>query len=232
MGKALYADYPSLITDKALSPKNVMLKIAKQGYPFIALSLALTIISFFIWLWIVPFASIVTIFMVYFFRDPERVIPWEKDVFVAPADGKVIMIEKVKEDRYLNGEAIEISIFMSPLDVHVNRSPCDGKVKSVVYSPGKFLSAFKYEASLKNENITMLLETEYGDIIVRQVAGFLARRAVCWVKEGDFLRRGERFGIIKFSSRVDLFLPLNTEVKVKMGEKVRAGETIIGEVRA
>lgn len=209
-----------------------MLKIAKQGYPFIAFSLALTIISFFIWLWIVPFASIVTIFMVYFFRDPERVIPWEKDVFVAPADGKVIMIEKVKEDRYLNGEAIEISIFMSPLDVHVNRSPCDGKVKSVVYSPGKFLSAFKYEASLKNENITMLLETEYGDIIVRQVAGFLARRAVCWVKEGDFLRRGERFGIIKFSSRVDLFLPLNTEVKVKMGEKVRAGETIIGEVRA
>lgn len=232
MGKALYADYPSLITDKALSPKNVMLKIAKQGYPFIAFSLALTIISFFIWLWIVPFASIVTIFMVYFFRDPERVIPWEKDVFVAPADGKVIMIEKVKEDRYLNGEAIEISIFMSPLDVHVNRSPCDGKVKSVVYSPGKFLSAFKYEASLKNENITILLETEYGDIIVRQVAGFLARRAVCWVKEGDFLRRGERFGIIKFSSRVDLFLPLNTEVKVKMGEKVRAGETIIGEVRA
>ncbi|MFN3480371.1 MAG: phosphatidylserine decarboxylase family protein, partial [Thermodesulfovibrionales bacterium] len=179
----------------------------------------------------VPFAFILTIFMVYFFRDPERNIPAKKGIFVAPADGKVILIQRVEEDKYLNREAIEVSIFMSPFDVHVNRSPCDGRVRSVVYSPGRFFSAYKHEASLKNENITMVLETEYGDIMVRQVAGFLARRAVCRVKEGEFLKRGDRFGIIKFSSRVDLYLPLNTSIMVEKGDKVRAGETIIGEVK-
>lgn len=207
-----------------------MLKIAREGYPFIVFFFALTIATSLIWMWVVPFAFILTIFMVFFFRDPERNIPAKKGIFVAPADGKVILIEKVKEDKYLNREAIEVSIFMSPLDVHVNRSPCDGRVRSVVYSPGRFFSAYKHEASLKNENITMVLETEYGDIMVRQVAGFLARRAVCRVREGESLKKGERFGIIKFSSRVDLYLPSNTLIRVGLGEKVRAGETIIGEV--
>lgn len=208
-----------------------MLKIAKEGYPFIVFFFVLTIAISFIWMKAVPFAFILTIFMVYFFRDPERNIPAKKGIFVAPADGKVILIQRVEEDKYLNREAIEVSIFMSPFDVHVNRSPCDGRVRSVVYSPGRFFSAYKHEASLKNENITMVLETEYGDIIVRQVAGFLARRAVCRVKEGEFLKRGDRFGIIKFSSRVDLYLPLNTSIMVEKGDKVRAGETIIGEVK-
>lgn len=208
-----------------------MLKIAKEGYPFIIFFLAFTIAISFIWIWAVPFAFVLMLFMVYFFRDPDRKIPEDKDVFVSPADGKVILIERVEEDKYLNREAIEVSIFMSPLDVHVNRSPCDGRVKSVVYSPGRFFSAYKEEASLKNENITMVLETEYGDVIVRQVAGFLARRAVCRVKEGEFLKRGDRFGIIKFSSRVDLYLPSNTLIRVKKGDKVKAGETIIGEVK-
>lgn len=208
-----------------------MLKIAKEGYPFIFFFFALTIAISFIWIWAVPFAFVLMLFMVYFFRDPDRKIPEEKDIFVAPADGKIIMIEEVEEDKYLNREAIEVSIFMSPLDVHVNRSPCDGRVKSVVYSPGMFFSAYKEEASLKNENITMVLETGYGDIIVRQVAGFLARRAVCRVREGEFLKRGDRFGIIKFSSRVDLYLPSNTLIRVKKGDKVKAGETIIGEVK-
>lgn len=208
-----------------------MLKIAREGYPFIFFFFALTIAISFIWIWAAPFAFILTIFMVYFFRDPERKIPDKKGIFVAPADGKVILIRRVVEDKYLNKETMEVSIFMSPLDVHVNRSPCDGKVRSVVYSPGRFFSAYKHEASLKNENITMVLETEYGDIIVRQVAGFLARRAVCRVKEGEFLKRGDRFGIIKFSSRVDLYLPPNTLIMVEKGDKVRAGETIIGEVK-
>lgn len=207
-----------------------MLKIAREGYPFIIFFSAITVVSFFIWIWIFPVAFLIMLFMLYFFRDPERVIPERRGVFVSPADGKVIKIDETREDRYLKKDVKMISIFMSPFDVHVNRSPCDGKVKTVVYSPGRFLSAFKHEASLQNENITMILKTEYGDVIVRQVAGFLARRAVCRVKEGDRLRIGERFGIIKFSSRVDLFLPLKAVIKVSLGEKVKGGETIIAEM--
>ncbi len=207
-----------------------MLRIAREGYPFIVFFVAVTVISYFVWIWAFPVAFSLMIFMFFFFRDPERVIPEGEDIFVSPADGKIIMIEEVKEDRYLKINLRMVSIFMSPLDVHVNRSPCEGRVKSVKYSPGRFLSAFKQEASLENENITMILNTEYGDVIVRQVAGFLARRAVCRVKEGDTLKRGERFGIIKFSSRVDLFLPLNAAIRVRLGERVRAGETIIAEL--
>lgn len=207
-----------------------MIKIAREGYPFIIFSVALTVISLVVWIWLSPLAFALTLFMLYFFRDPERTIPEGKKFFVSPADGKIIMIDEVKEERYLKKSVRMVSIFMSPFDVHVNRSPCDGKVQSVVYSPGSFLSAFKQEASLKNENITMVLDTEYGDIIVRQVAGFLARRAVCRVKEGETLKRGDRFGIIKFSSRVDLFLPLSAVIKVKLGERVKAGETIIAEM--
>lgn len=207
-----------------------MLRIAREGYPFIVFFVAVTVISYFVWIWAFPVAFSLMIFMFFFFRDPERVIPEGEDIFVSPADGKIIMIEEVKEDRYLKINLRMVSIFMSPLDVHVNRSPCEGRVKSVIYSPGRFLSAFKHEASLENENITMILNTEYGDVIVRQVAGFLARRAVCRVKEGDTLKRGERFGIIKFSSRVDLFLPLNAAIRVRLGERVKAGETIIAEL--
>lgn len=207
-----------------------MLRIAREGYPFIVFFVAVTVISYFVWIWAFPVAFSLMIFMFFFFRDPERVIPEGEDIFVSPADGKIIMIDEVKEDRYLKINLRMVSIFMSPLDVHVNRSPCEGRVKSVIYSPGRFLSAFKQEASLENENITMILNTEYGDVIVRQVAGFLARRAVCRVKEGDTLKRGERFGIIKFSSRVDLFLPLNAAIRVRLGERVRAGETIIAEL--
>lgn len=172
----------------------------------------------------------ITLFMAYFFRDPERTIPEGENIFVAPADGKVILIQEVYEDKFLKGDAIEISIFMSPLNVHVNRAPYDGVVESVVRTQGKFLSAFKHEASLQNENIAMLLGTKHGRILVRQVAGFIARRAVCRVKQGDSLKKGDRYGIIKFSSRLDIYLPAGTKVKVKSGDKVKAGETVIGEV--
>ncbi|HCZ10716.1 MAG TPA: phosphatidylserine decarboxylase family protein [Nitrospiraceae bacterium] len=167
--------------------------------------------------------------MLYFFRDPERTTPEGDNIFVSPADGKVILIQDVREDQYLKGNAVQVSIFMSPLNVHVNRAPCDGSVESVVHTPGRFLSAFKHEASLQNENIAMVMNTKYGKIIVRQVAGFLARRAVCRVKPGDALKKGDRYGIIKFSSRLDIYLPKNTGIKVKLGDKVKAGETVIGE---
>lgn len=173
---------------------------------------------------------LLTFFMLFFFRDPERKAPAGENIFVSPADGRVILISKVYEDLYLKENATEVSIFMSPLDVHVNRAPCDGIVEKVVHTPGRFLSAFKHEASLQNENIAVLFNTRHGRILVRQVAGFLARRAVCRVRTGDALKTGERYGIIKFSSRLDVYLPEDTAIKVKLGDRVRAGETVIGEI--
>jgi phosphatidylserine decarboxylase len=170
--------------------------------------------------------------MFYFFRDPEREIPEGEGLFVSPADGKIILIKDVFEKEHLNAAVIEISIFMSPFNVHVNRAPCDGKIKNMQHNKGKFMAAYKDQASFKNENIEMTLETKYGDILVRQVAGYVARRAVCRVKAGDSLKRGERYGIIKFSSRLDIYLPKDTQIKVKLGDKVKAGETVLGEMRS
>ncbi|MFN3740637.1 MAG: phosphatidylserine decarboxylase family protein [Thermodesulfovibrionales bacterium] len=209
-----------------------MIRLAPEGYPFIGGFFFLSGL-FFAGGLTLPFSLSVLLFlfMVFFFRDPERTPPSEKGIFVAPADGKVILIRKSFEDRYLKKDVWQLSIFMSPLDVHVNRSPQDGIVRKVIHNRGRFLAAYRDEASLKNENIEMVLETSYGDILVRQVAGFIARRAVCRVKEGDRLRLGERYGIIKFSSRLDVYLPSDTEITVKPSDRVKAGETIIGRIR-
>jgi phosphatidylserine decarboxylase len=169
--------------------------------------------------------------MAFFFRDPERNVPDGRGLFVAPADGKVILVKDIYEKDFLKSDAKEISIFMSPLDVHVNRSPCEGKVSAVKYSPGKFMAAYRDEASLKNEHIEMVVEGNQGRILVRQVAGFVARRAVCRARVGDMLRRGARYGIIKFSSRLDVYLPTSAEIKVKVGDRVKAGESVIAVVK-
>jgi phosphatidylserine decarboxylase len=173
---------------------------------------------------------VMTIFMAYFFRDPERIIPQGEGLFVSPADGKVILIKDVHEKEYLKTDAKEVSIFMSPLNVHVNRAPYDGVVSLVNHSPGTYKAAYREDASMNNENIAMVIDTHAGRILVRQVAGFVARRAVCKVKTGDSLKRGERYGMIKFGSRLDVYMPINTEIKVTLGEMVKAGETIIGEL--
>lgn len=209
-----------------------MFRFAPEGYLFIAFFAIIAIIVFFIGgIWIALFPFIVTLFMLYFFRDPERKTPEGEGIFTAPADGKIILIRDVFEDEHLKKDIKQISIFMSPLNVHVNRAPCDGKVKEVKHNKGRFLAAYKDDASLKNENIEMVLETKYGDILVRQVAGYIARRAVCRVKPGDELKRGGRYGIIKFSSRLDVYLPKETAIKVKLGDRVKAGETIIGIIK-
>ena len=223
------------------------MKLASEGYPYIIIFAATTIVALLLggkWMVIVPF--VITVFMVYFFRDPEREIPEGEGLFVSPADGKIILIKDVGKDTtppipplLRGGEGgvkdtdrgfIEISIFMSPFNVHVNRAPCDGKIKNIQHNKGKFMAAYKDQASFKNENIEMTLETKYGDILVRQVAGYVARRAVCRANTGDSLKRGERYGIIKFSSRLDVYLPKNTEIKVKLGDRVKAGETVIGVI--
>lgn len=223
-----------------------MIKFYPDGYPFILVSFFLTVISLISLTWyinkgeysFIPFLIllcvtclfyVLTLFMAFFFRDPERKIPEGEDIFVSPADGKVILIKDVYEEKYLKSDAKEISIFMSPLNVHVNRVPCDGVVSMVKYSPGKFIAAYRDDASMKNENIVIVLERNEKKVLVRQVAGFIARRAVCKVKVGDILRRGERFGMIKFGSRLDVYLPKDTSIKVKLDENVKAGETIIGE---
>jgi phosphatidylserine decarboxylase len=209
----------------------VMLKFAPEGYPFIAVFAALSVLSF--WIGGAVAAAVplgLTVFMLSFFRDPDRAAPDGRNLFAAPADGKVIVIKDVHEPEYLKKEVKQISIFMSPFNVHVNRVPCDGKVMVVKHTRGRYLAAYKDEASMRNEHIDMVLETRYGEILVRQVAGFVARRAVCRVKEGDVLQRGERYGIIKFSSRVDIYMPKKTTIKVLIGDRVKAGETVLGEI--
>lgn len=207
------------------------MKIVSEGYAFIGPFAMITAAAVYVGgplYAALPF--LLTLFMCFFFRDPERKIPSEKDVFVAPADGKVFLIRDVTESKYLGSQTKEISIFMSPADVHVNRAPCDGSVKKVVHNRGRFVAAYKEDSSIKNENIEMVLATSYGDILLRQVAGFLARRAVCWNNEGDKLFRGQRYGLIKFSSRLDIYLPKDVRVIVNIGDKVRAGETILARI--
>lgn len=206
-----------------------MMKFAPEGYPFIAVFGGIWIIVLAVFGFVPSLLPLLlTAFMLYFFRDPERTTPAEPDIFVSPADGKVIVVRDVREDKYLNAAAKQVSIFMSPLNVHVNRIPCDGTIKAVRHNCGTFLAAYKDEACLRNENIEMVLATAYGDILVRQVAGFVARRAVCRKHEGDEVKRGERYGIIKFSSRLDIYLPAGAAITVKTGDVVKAGETVIG----
>lgn len=209
-----------------------MLKLAPEGYPFIAIAAAATAAAFIFGG--VPAAAlplVLTAFIVYFFRDPERTTPYGDNLYISPADGRIIQIQPVAEEKHLKSRAIEISIFMSPLNVHVNRAPCSGVVEAVVHTPGSFISAFKPEASIVNENIAMQLRGNESSILVRQVAGAVARRVVCRVRPGDTLSQGERYGIIKFSSRLDVFLPPDTEITVKIGDSVKAGETVIGQRR-
>jgi phosphatidylserine decarboxylase len=209
------------------------MKIAPEGIPFIGFFFVLTGIVFFalgtrysVYWAIVPL--VLTLFMVYFFRDPERIAPPEAG-YLSPADGKVLLVEEPVDDMvFLKRDVKMLSIFMSPLDVHVNRAPCAGTVRLVKHKPGSFKAAYHREAPWKNESTSMILACDSGhEILVRQVAGALARRTVCRVAPGDKLRRGERYGMIKFSSRLDVYLPLEAEVLVEIGQMVKAGQTIL-----
>lgn len=170
---------------------------------------------------------LVALFMAYFFRDPKRTPPSDPDVVVSPADGRVTRIDSLATEA---DAPTLISIFLSPLDVHINRSPIPGKIVDVVYSPGKFLMATKEEASLVNEQNALTIQGEKITVVCKQIAGILARRVICWKRKGDELKLGERFGMIKFSSRTDVLLPATVKVTVSEGDRVRGGITVIGRI--
>lgn len=211
--------------------------MVRDGIPFVLAPLFLSIICFaagfsaglFFLFAFAVFTLIITAFMAYFFRDPERNIPAAPGLVVAPADGKVTRVEQLSPGQ--PDSPTLVSIFLSPLDVHVNRSPIAGAIKDVTYSQGKYLMATKPESSLLNEQNSLTIEGEQLTIVCKQIAGILARRIVCWKKPGDVVNRGERFGLIKFSSRTDLILPPQVAVAVSVGARVKGGESIIGQVR-
>lgn len=182
-----------------------------------------------------PRYSLITIavlffgFTFYFFRDPNRITPKGDSLVIAPADGKVISIKKTEEKEFIKGEAWQVCIFMSPLNVHVNRNPISGGVKHTRYVKGEYFAANVDKASERNEQMLIGLEGLHGKILFKQIAGFVARRIVCTLQVGDSVKAGDRFGMIKFGSRVDVFVPATAVVNVKLGEVTRAGETVLAE---
>lgn len=204
--------------------------IAREGWPFIAAATIITVLVniFAGWLWALPL-WLISLFVLQFFRDPPRAIPQPANAVLAPADGRIVAVENV-QDPYLKREAIKVSVFMNVFNVHSNRSPVDGEVRGQWYFPGKFINADLPKASLENERNALWLRTAGGvDVTCVQVAGLIAKRILCYVKPGDHLMRGQRFGFIRFGSRVDTYLPLDTKIKVSIGDKVYATLTVLAE---
>jgi len=208
--------------------------IAREGYPFILIGLVLTVVLVLLatransyWLFgISAIFGLLTLFVTFFFRDPDRSCAAEPGSLVSPADGRVIKVEQVGSHPFMGGPAAKISIFLSVFDVHVNRVPASGVVTHVAYHPGEFLVAYEDKASEKNEQTEIGMTTESGDrILFKQIAGYIARRIVCHLKEGDTVTAGQRFGLIRFGSRTELFVPVSATVLVKAGDRVLGGET-------
>jgi phosphatidylserine decarboxylase len=205
--------------------------MVKEGIPFILATLIIAVFFAFLYYWIggiVPLLGIIlfivlTAFMAYFFRDPRRTVPGEAGIVVSAADGRVTRVEDRENGKF-------VSVFLSPLDVHVNRAPIAGKIIKVEYVKGKKSPATSNEASLINERNSLTIEGEKMTVVCTQIAGIVARRIVCWSKTGDNLELGEKFGLIKFSSRTDLLMPNEVEVLVKVGDRVTGGETIIARL--
>lgn len=207
--------------------------IAVEGYPFIAL-FAFTTLIFALLKWgifALPFL-LLTLFTVYFFRDPERCIPEDENAVVAPADGRIVYCGEVVDERYGAEPTYKVSIFMSVFNVHVNRAPCSGKIVGKFYNHGDFLNAALDKASLSNEQSGLMMETVTGRrVLFVQIAGLIARRIITYPKVGDLLERGERYGLIRFGSRVDVYLPRDADVLVRLGDLVTSGETVLGYLK-
>ena len=210
--------------------KIARIPVALEGTPFIAFAAFATLIAALLHNEAATLAALaVTAFVLYFFRDPSRVVPDDPSTLVSPADGQIILIEQVVDDRYLQTSVQKISIFMNVFDVHVNRTPFAGVVEKIVYSPGRFYSADSPRAALENETCAVVLDGGQGRrMAFVQMAGLIARRIVCWAEKGDLLVKGSRFGLIRFGSRVDLYLPMDLRLEIKKGQRVKAGQTILG----
>jgi phosphatidylserine decarboxylase len=223
---------------------STRIPLARDGYPLIGGCLAAAVAAGLLaWVtsgWLASALQLVALvalvgtgFFLNFFRDPERATPQGDGLLISPADGEIIIVEPdVDEPRFLHSRAAKISIFMSPLNVHVNRAPVDGEVTAVHYNPGKYFAAWAEKASLDNEQNAIVMRADEGrSLVFVQIAGFLARRIVCRVGAGTRCRRGERVGMIKLGSRVDVYVPGVFELRVKLGDRVTAGETVLGVLR-
>jgi phosphatidylserine decarboxylase len=203
--------------------------MVKEGYFFGLPPLALAALVFFLHWPIVAGAFLfLALFVFYFFRDPERSIPAEPGTVVSPADGRVVV---VTDEEFGGRRGKRLSIFLAIWNVHVNRSPAKGKITRMEYRPGKFLAAMRERASLENEQNVFTLSTEQGEITFKQIAGFIARRVVSWKQAGESVERGERIGLVRFGSRMDVWLPEEAEIAVREGENVKGGSTVIARWR-
>lgn len=199
--------------------------MAKEGYPFVLIPAVAALLFGYFGLWIVAgLMAALAAFMAYFFRDPYRNIPQDADIIVSAADGRVTRVEE-------NDKGKIVSVFLSPLDVHINRSPIAGVIEKAEYIKGKKAPATSNEASFTNERNSLTIKGEKVTVVCTQIAGIVARRIVCWSKAGDKLERGQKFGLIKFSSRTDLLMPQNVDVLVKIGDRVTGGETVIARIK-
>jgi len=206
------------------------MRIAREGFPLILVAAVLTLLALLAhWLFAAVVLGVVTLAFAGFFRDPERVIPTGEGLVVSPADGRIVSIAKVVDDPFFTQAVTRISIFLSPLDVHINRVPVAGRIAEIKYRAGKFLAAYNNEASRQNEqNALLIVDAQGRKLGAVQIAGVMARRIVCKVNSGDNMERGERFGLIMFGSRTDLYLPQGCRVEVTEGQRVKGGTTIVG----
>lgn len=204
------------------------MKLAPDGRKSVAIAFLATLVGVALFSPLAWGGAVATLFLIWFYRDPDRTTPQDASLWVSPADGKVVEIFEA-EHPYV-GRAVKVGIFMSPLDVHVNRAPTAGTVEFLEYVPGKKLMAFNEKASDENERFYVGLRTDEGPLLLVQIAGFLARRIVCRLRRGDSLTGGERYGMIKLGSKVDVYLPASVRPSVAVGQRVKAGETVIGVV--
>ncbi len=206
------------------------MKMAVEGWPYVVPLSLLGLVLVWRWPWAGGVLILLGLFCAFFFRDPERAVPQDPGLVVSPADGKVVQVLPAPAGNPLGAEATQVSIFLSIFNVHVNRAPIAGTIAEVAYNKGEFLPAFDDKASLRNEQNCAVIEGDGGRVAFKQIAGLIARRIVFRKKVGDTLRRGERVGLIKFGSRVDIFVPKGTEIRVKVGDRVRGGASVIGRL--
>lgn len=205
--------------------------IVQDAVPYLVVLGLLTVGLYFVLPAVAIITAILTAFVAFFFRNPPRTIPEDEGILVSPADGRILDISEITEDRFINDKAIKVSIFLSVFNVHVNRCPMSGEIKYRSYRPGKFLPAYKGHASEINEKNYVGIENGGLKILVTQITGFIARRIVCWVNLGDRVEQGNLFGLIKFGSCTEIIVPKNIDILVKKGDKVVGGETIIGRIK-